>query len=94
MDKDDPNFNDYAKCLNKLLQLHLLNNLASGITKLVIDKGVSVLSSKQKSVFDINVTKKYCCNKCVRCGEIISWNEMINIIEDDEKLCSQCLNFE
>lgn len=66
-----------------------LEGAALGITKLVIDKGSDVLSSKQRFVFERDVIRDLTTNACSRCEGDIPWSEMYAAFNNG-KLCSYC----
>lgn len=71
--------------LNYLIEYGGLEGPALGIAKLVIDKDISVLSPKQKDVFDKFIMTKE-TPKCNRCGCDIPWIEL----EISHENCGYC----
>lgn len=83
------NEEDFPDFLQDLIANNRLNDSKQeGITKLVIDKGYEVLTSKQKHVFE-QAIDIYTYEECSRCGEDIPWSEM-SAAEDNGKICSWC----
>jgi len=54
---------------------NFVDSKEKGIAKLVIDKGYSALSEKQRYVFDNSMISNY-NDDCKRCGLEIPWSEM------------------
>jgi hypothetical protein len=79
----------YADFLQEVVDGESLDGAALGITKLVIDKGVDALSSKQRFVFDSQVLGQYTVKACTRCGSEIPWSEMYAAL-DNGGLCNYC----
>lgn len=79
---------DFSEYLEKLVSSGKLNSMQTGIIKLVIDKNLSVLSEKQRHVFDKAIEENYidCCNRCL---VDIAWCEMDDAF-DNGGYCSYC----
>ncbi len=61
---------------------------AEGIAKLVIDRGVGVLSSKQSFVFNRDVVRPYSA-ECDECNDRIPWAEAYEFHHSPGR-CSAC----
>ncbi len=83
---DDDNFSEF---LGALLESDMLDQPATGIVKLVMDKGEQVLTEKQKNVFQKYVIDIYVNKECKRGGCDIPWSEMYEAY-DNGGYCSWC----
>lgn len=83
---DDDGFADF---LQELLDCDALDEIAAGITRLVIDKGTDVLTEKQRHVFEKHVIKEFVTEECIRCGNHVPWSEMYEAY-DNGGHCSWC----
>ena len=81
---------DYNQFLQQLIECDdITDDVARGITKLVIDKGLDALSEKQAYVFNKNVVDQFPQPKCERCEERIPWAEAHHFMHE-EKYCAGC----
>ncbi|BDQ35084.1 hypothetical protein [Pseudodesulfovibrio portus] len=64
-------------------------DVAQGITRQVIDRGVESLSEKQKWVFNNRVIEEYVIEDCKLCSAEIPWEEKIGAL-DNGGYCSWC----
>jgi hypothetical protein len=87
---DDEGFHDF---LREVLDSGQLDQAATGITRLVIDKGEDALSDKQKHVFKKYVLDAFTTKECRRCHLEIPWSEMLEA-HDNGGLCSWCVKME
>lgn len=77
-----------GEALNYLIE-YKLDGPAKGITKLVIDIGLSSLSKKQSDVFKTYVVDEWLMRKC-KCGNHeVEGHELIGLWEN-EGYCSRC----
>jgi hypothetical protein len=83
---DDDGFNDF---LQEIIEREHLEDAALGITKKVMDEGVSSLSPKQKHVFQTYVLGEFVTSECKRCGGDIPWSEIYHA-HDNGHLCNWC----
>lgn len=65
-----------------------LEGPALGITKIVIEKGESALTEKQRFIFREHAIKPNTIAKCSMCGGNIPWSEMYMAV--DTELCGSC----
>ncbi|CAB3705168.1 hypothetical protein LMG1866_02781 [Achromobacter ruhlandii] len=79
---------EFGDFLQQLVDRDHLEGAALGITKLVIDKGESFLTDKQRYVFQKEVLDVFVKESCVR-GCSIPWSEMYEAY-DNGGLCSYC----
>lgn len=79
---------DFKYFLRELVNRECLESPALGITKLVIDKGLGVLSPKQLYVFNQYVLGNN-TKECQRCSCDIPWSEMTHAL-DNGGLCNYC----
>jgi cyclopropane fatty-acyl-phospholipid synthase-like methyltransferase len=84
---DDEGYDDF---LREVLDSGRLDGPASGILRLVLDKGERVLSEKQQHVFQKYITETFVTEKCKRCGANIPWSEMFEA-HDNGGYCSWCV---
>lgn len=78
---------DFGEFLKEILPK--LDGPALGITKLVIEKGLNILSEKQKWVFQKEVLDFYVTDACKRCSTDIPWSEMSEA-NDNGGYCGYC----
>ena len=83
--KNDDGFKEF---LQHLVKGGNLEGAHLGITKIVIEKGESALTEKQRYVFSEHVIKPNTIAKCLMCGGNIPWSEMSMAV--DTGLCSWC----
>ena len=80
MSVNDENFEDFKACLEKLINLKLIENEAAlGISKFVIANGTDALSARQTYTFKKHILDEFFDRKCSKCGEGIPWSEMFAI---------------
>ena len=85
---DDRDFKDF---LSVLVSGEHLEGTPLGITKLVIDKGIGVLTPKQLYVFNEQVINQYTRGGCSYCEIEIPWSEMVHSLVTGG-LCNHCWN--
>ena len=76
--------------LQDLIEMKRLDGMEAGIAKLVLDKGIEALSSKQLYIFETAINE-FILDSCPRCGGDIPWSEMLDAIDNDG-LCGYCLH--
>lgn len=79
----EPRINEF---FTTILRTVALDGAALGITKLVLDQGLDVLSPKQAYVFDQEVIEPHAHQQCGRCSQDIPWDEMLF----NDGWCSYC----
>ena len=84
---DDEGYSDF---LREIIDSGKLDEIAAGITLLVLDKGIAVLSEKQMCVFQKYVEKEFVIEECSRCHGNIPWSEMFEAY-DNGGYCSFCV---
>lgn len=87
---DNEQNDDLIDFLTQLLEQDELNGAVEGIAKQVIDKGVELMSEKQKSAIDgfvENYKSKFECERCSN-GNVSSLSDYIFLSEND--LCPMC----
>ena len=87
---DDEGYSDF---LREVLESDGLDEVAAGITRLVLDKGEQALSEKQQHVFQKYVVKEFVTPECSRCHADIPWSEMFEA-HGNGGLCSWCEKME
>ncbi|TPW30323.1 hypothetical protein FJU08_11630 [Martelella alba] len=81
---------DYRNFLERLVECDDIGDkTAEGITKLVIDKGVDVLSEKQRYIFERHVESRFPQPCCTQCGELIPWADAYEHIHSPGR-CASC----
>ncbi len=81
---------DYRDFLRQLVDCDdIQDKSVEGITKLVIDKGLEALSSKQEFVFKKGVEEKFPQPRCEQCEDLIPWAEAYEHIHSPGK-CASC----
>lgn len=83
---EDGEFNYFLK---QVIDSEGLSDKAEGITRLVLAKGIEVLSEKQRYVFQTEVIDEYTVQECDRCGNDVPWSEMFDAVTEDG-LCGWC----
>jgi hypothetical protein len=73
----------------EFLVQHHLEGAAAGITRQVIDQGLSSLSEKQLYVFKTEVVDEWLIRKCKRCQSDVPGHDLIGVWENDG-YCSYC----
>jgi len=89
---DETQEQDFKDYLKQVIELYGIGEVAKGITKQVISKGLDSLSDKQSFIFQKEILDIYTQKECVFCNTDIPWCEMqANIPKDEEDgLCSYC----
>jgi hypothetical protein len=80
---------DFTEFLNTLIEGHMLEPMAEGIARIVLDKGVEALSDKQRFVFEKEALGYFYVDKCALDGADIPWSEMLEAA-DNGGYCSRC----
>ena len=84
--------NDLIDFLKEIIDREEIKDVALGIAKQVLDKGVDSMSEKQKNVIE-NFVEYYTKNiECERCsnGNVSTLTDYIFIQENSHGLCSMC----
>jgi|SRR6218665_1709429 len=79
----------FPEFLSTLIDGHMLEPMAEGIARIVLDKGVEALSDKQRFVFEKEALGYFYVERCEGCGEDIPWPEMLEAA-DNGGYCSRC----
>lgn len=77
---------DFNGFVEELIDSSRLEGKEAGIAKLMLDKGYGSLSDKQKFVFD-KAIENNSVDECKRCGEDISWCEMLEALDNGGYCC-------
>ena len=85
-DREQEEYRDY---LRQLVDNGDIEGAAAGIARLVIDKGKSDLTERQRYVFEHSVETAFPQPACGQCGELIPWEDAYRFIHADS-LCSSC----
>jgi hypothetical protein len=80
---------DFPEFLTALIEGHMLEPMAEGIARIVLDKGVKALSDKQRFVFEKEALGYFYVDKCALDGADIPWSEMLEAA-DNGGYCSRC----
>ncbi len=83
---------DLIDFLKELIEREEIKDVALGISKQVIDKGVDSMSEKQKNVIESVVdyyTKNIKCERCLN-GNVSTLTDYIFIKDNSHGLCSMC----
>lgn len=80
---------DFPDFLDTLIKGNMLEPMAAGIARIVLDKSIAALSDKQRFVFEKDVLGYFYVERCELCGEEIPWSEMLEAA-DNGGYCSRC----
>lgn len=89
---EEENNADLTDFLKELIEREEIKDVALGIAKQVLDKGVDSMSEKQKNVIENFVdfyTKNVECERCSN-GNVTALTDYIFINDNSHGLCSMC----
>ena len=86
---DEDEEGEFREFLEALVRNDHIEGAVAGITKQVIDRGCSSLSTKQQFVFEQDVIRAFAAVPCSDCGNEIPWSEKTHAL-DNGGLCNWC----
>ena len=69
----------FREFLDEAIEWEDLEPTTLGVAKQALNQGVETLSEKQYFVFQKHVLEAHAVDRCIQCGEEISWHEMIDV---------------